>query len=119
MSEVSPLSPELVRSVSALARALVAAARTWSLYPPDHPAARSSVDPVRTTLRHASGGDVLSLGVTPENLLIEGSPASKGDGPVADAAAWLHDRDVLRLTFVGEVPPPALQALLGLLAEDA
>ena len=38
MAEVTPLSPELSRSVSALARALVAAARSWALYPPDHPA---------------------------------------------------------------------------------
>jgi hypothetical protein len=31
MPEVTPLPPELSRSVSALARSLVAAARTWTL----------------------------------------------------------------------------------------
>src|SRR5262249_13457107 len=38
MSQVSQLSPELARGVLQLAQALLAAARTWTLYPPEHPA---------------------------------------------------------------------------------
>jgi HEAT repeat protein len=118
MPEVSPLSPELSRSVSALARALVAAARSWSLYPSDHPAVRSSVDRLRTALNQATNGQPLSIGVTPDMLLVEGLPAGSGDGPLADAAAWLHQRDVLRLTFGGDVGPASLHRLLTLFAED-
>ena len=40
MADAPTLSPEVSRGVSALARTLVAAARSWALYPPDHPAVR-------------------------------------------------------------------------------
>jgi hypothetical protein len=117
MAEVTPLSPELSRSVLALARALVAAARSWALYPPEHPAVATSVDRLRTALSAATNGQVFTFGVTPETLLIAGSPAGT-DGPVNEAAAWLHHHDILQLSFVGDVPVPSLQALLALMAED-
>src|SRR5262245_32514117 len=119
MPETSPLTPELSRSVAALARALVAAARSWSLYPSDHPAVRTSVDRLRRALEEAASSQVFSIGVTPETLLVDGTPAADGLGPVSDAAAWLHQRDVLKLTFAGTVTPESLQAFLGLLADDA
>lgn len=118
MPDVTPLSPELSRSVSALARSLVAAARTWALYPPEHPAVRTSVERFARALREAGGQGPIAFGVTPENLLFEGVPAGKSDGPIAEAAAWLHQRDVLRLAFAADVPLPALQAFLALLSED-
>jgi hypothetical protein len=118
MTEVAPpLSPELSRSVVALARALVAAARSWALYPPDHPAVSTSVDRLLIALGTATAGQVFAFGVTPETLLVAGSPAGT-DGPVREAAAWLHQHDILQLTFVGNVPVPTLQALLALMAED-
>ncbi len=117
MPEVTSLSPELSRSVSALARALVAAARSWSLYPPDHPAVKTSVDRLRAALAAASSGHIFSFAVTPETLLVEGIAAG-ADGPVAEAAHWLHQHDIVQLTFAGDVPIDALQALLALLAED-
>jgi hypothetical protein len=48
--EGKALTPELSRSVSALARALVAAARNSALYPPEHPAVPTSVERLRTVL---------------------------------------------------------------------
>ncbi len=117
MPEVTPLSPELSRSVSALARALVAASRGWSLYPPEHPAVKTSIDRLRTALAAASSGHILSFGVTPETLLIEGLAVGT-DAPVAEAAHWLHQHDIFQLTFAGEVPIESLQALLELMAED-
>jgi hypothetical protein len=44
--------------VSALARSLVAAARSWALYPPDHPAVRGSLDRLRAAIGDARGGQV-------------------------------------------------------------
>jgi hypothetical protein len=61
MPDVPTLSPELCRNVSTLAPTLVAAARSWALYPPEHPAVHESLERVRHS--------------------------------VAEAAAWLHDRD--------------------------
>jgi HEAT repeat protein len=118
MSEVTPLPPELSGSVSALARSLVAAARSWSLYPPEHPAVRSSVERLAGILRRANAGQVFGFGVTPDTLLIDGVASAPGEPIVAEAAAWLHQRDILRLTFLGDVPSAGLHALLALLAED-
>jgi HEAT repeat protein len=117
MPEATPLSPELSRSVSALARALVAAGRSWSLYPPDHPAVRTSIDRLRTALAALASGRIITFGVTPETLLIEGL-AVESEGAVAEAAQWLHQHDIVQVTFVGDVPVDALQALLALMAED-
>lgn len=119
MPEVTPLSPELSRSVSALARSLVAAARTWSLYPPDHPAVRTSVERFGKTVREACSQQLFGFGVTPETLLLEGAPAAAAEGPVAEAAAWLHKRDILQLTFSPDPPAAALHAFLALLSDDA
>jgi HEAT repeat protein len=119
MPEVMPLPPELSRSVSALARSLVAAARTWTLYPPDHPAVRTSVERFGQTVREAGKQQLFGFGVTPETLLLEAGPAAAMEGPVAEAAAWLHHRDILQLTFSPDPPVAALQAFLALLSEDA
>jgi hypothetical protein len=45
MPEAIPVSPELSRGVTALAPALVAAARGWTLYPHEHQAVQDAVDP--------------------------------------------------------------------------
>ena len=37
-------------------------------------------------------------------LVIEGVPAAGDDSAVAEAAALLHSRDILELTFAGDVP---------------
>jgi hypothetical protein len=117
MPEVTPVSPEHLRSLSAFARSLVAAGRSRALYPPDHPAVRTSVDRLASALRRAGATQPLALGITPDTLILDDAPLP-GDGPVAEAAAWLHERDILRLLFLPDADGPALQALLALLAED-
>jgi hypothetical protein len=120
MADAPTLSPEASRSVSALARTLVAAARSWALYPPDHPAVRGSLDRLRQSIAEATRGQIFSFGVTPDNLLIEGIAVGGRDaGAIAEAARWLHDRDILQLTFAGEVTVAAVQRLLGVLSEDS
>jgi len=120
MADAPTLSPEVSRSVSALARSLVAASRGWALYPPDHPAIRASLDRLRTAVTDASSGQVFSFGVTPDTLLVAGVAVGGRDaGTIAEAARWLHDRDILELTFAGDVTVGALQRLLGVLSEDS
>lgn len=118
MADVTQLSPELVRHVQGLARALVAAARARTLYPGEHPAVASALERLQAAIREATGGAALTLGVTPDLLLVEGLPAAPGPGVVAEAAGYLHARDVLEMTFGGDVPRAALDALLTLLATD-
>lgn len=120
MADAPTLSPELSRGVSALARTLVAAARSWALYPPDHPAVRGSLDRLRTSIADTSGGQVFAFGVTPDTLMVGGVAVGGRDaGAIAEAARWLHDRDILQLTFAGNIGVPALQRLLGVLSEDS
>ncbi len=118
MSQASQLSPELARGLLQLARALLAAARNWTLYPPDHPTVGASVSRLSDAIAQTTGGAIFSIGITPGTLMIEGAAADTGQGGIAEAAALLHDRDLLRITFVGEVPPGAVQALLGVLTLD-
>lgn len=118
MSQVAQLSPELARSLSALARALLVAARNWALYPPEHPAVDLSVTRLTDAIRQSSLGSVFSIGITPDTLMVEGASADRTQAVIAEAAALLHDRDLLQVTFVGDVPPEAVRGFLQLLALD-
>ncbi|HYK65412.1 MAG TPA: hypothetical protein VEY94_10725, partial [Patescibacteria group bacterium] len=119
MSEEAQLSPELARGLLQLARALTAAARNWTLYPPEHPTVSASVARLSDAIQRSAASAVFSVGITPDTLLVEGVPADSAQAAIAEAAALLHDRDLLRITFVGEVPARALRAFLRLLALDA
>ncbi len=116
MSQASQLSPELARGLQQLARALLVGARNWSLYPPEHPTVGTSVKRLCAAIQESSFGSVFSIGITPETLMIETAEADATQGGIGEAAAMLHDRDMLRLTFIGEVPPEAVHALLRMLA---
>ena len=118
MSQVSQLSPELAQGVLQLARALLVATRTWTLYPPEHPTVGAAVSRLADAIHQSSMGSVFSLGVTPETLMIEGTAADRNQTGIAEAAAMLHDCDLLRITFVGDVPAEALHALMRVLTLD-
>jgi HEAT repeat protein len=117
MPEGIPVSPELSRGVLALARALVAAVRGWTLYPREHPAVQAALDRLRSAARGAADGGPISLAITPDTLLVAGAPLD-ARGPIGEAAAWLHQRDVQELTFAGDLPAADAEALLALLAQD-
>ena len=95
MSEGTQLSPELARGLLQLARALVAAARNWTLYPPEHPTVGASVARLSDAIQRSTLGAVFSIGITPDTLLVEGAPADPAQSAIAEAAALLHDRDLL------------------------
>src|SRR5438046_8998115 len=115
MAQVSQLSPELTRGLLQLARALLAAARNWTLYPPEHPTVASSVARLGAAIQEASGGGAFAIGVTPDALMIEGAKADSAQTGLAEAAALLHDRDIVTLSFIGEVPYEAIHLLLRIL----
>ena len=101
MADAPTLSPELTRNVSALARSLVAASRGWALYPPEHPAIRSAIERLRSAIATAGNGQIVAFGVAPDTLLVAGIPLA--DRSTAEVARWLNDRDILELTFIGDV----------------
>ena len=103
--------------VTSLARSLVAASRNWTLYPAEHPAVRASFERLSQAIQDATNDTVFSVGITPDNLMIESFPVPTNP-QVVEAARLLHDRDLLRLTFSGRVPAEAVAKLLRLLALD-
>lgn len=68
-----------------------------------------------TAIRESSLGSVFSIGITPETLMVESASADATQPGIIEAAMMLHDRDLLRLTFLGDVPPGAVHALLRML----
>jgi hypothetical protein len=112
------LSPELSQRLLQLARALLAAARNCTFYPPEHPAVTQSTARLAAAVAHAASEGGLTVGITPETLLVEGASADRRDSAIGDAARYLHDRDIIQLTFAGEPPASALTAFLLLLALD-
>ena len=118
MSQVSQLSPELARDLLQMARALLAAVRNWTLYPPEHPTVGAAVDRFAASIRDSTLGSAFSIGVTPETLMIEGAAADGGQAGIAEAAAMLHDRDIITITFTGSVPSATIHAFLRLLTLD-
>ena len=118
MSQVSQLSPELTRGLLHMARALLVSVRNWTLYPPEHPTVGGSVERLATAIRESTLGAVFAIGVTPETLLIEGTAADTGQTGIAEAAAMLHDRDILTLTFVGAISAETIHAFLRVLTMD-
>jgi hypothetical protein len=118
VSQVSQLSPELSRGLLQMARALLAAVRNWTLYPPEHPTVVASVDRFGAAIRDSTLGAAFAMGVTPDTLMIEGASADPSVTGIAEAAALLHDRDILTVTFVGTIPPSTIHAFLVLLTMD-
>ena len=118
MSQVSQLSPELTRGLLQMARALLVAVRNWTLYPPEHPTVIASVERFGAAVRDSTFGAAFAIGVTPETLMIEGAAADASATGIAEAAAMLHDRDIVTITFLGSIPPQTIHAFLGLLTLD-
>src|SRR5687767_11018208 len=119
MAAPKSVSPEIAQRAAAVARALVGAARNAALYSADHPAARSAVDRLSAAITDATRGEFLTLGIAPDTLLVDGEPIASGDtGIIAEAASYLHARDLLRVAFTGHSDSDTLGALLRLLAED-
>jgi HEAT repeat protein len=118
MTQASQLSPELSRGLLQLARALLVAARNWTLYPPEHPTVGVSVKRLGDAIHQSSLGAIFSIGITPDTLMIESTAADPSQSAFAEAAALLHDRDLLRITFIGDAPVEALHAFLTVLALD-
>jgi HEAT repeat protein len=118
MTQANPapaLSPDLVKQSIALARALSAAARNWALYPPEHPAVMASVRRLAEAVTHGAGGGAFMFGVTPKTLLVAGLPLPE-ERPVTEAARLLHERYVLSVSFLADLPVNALERFLKVLA---
>lgn len=117
MAQAPVLAPELVRQSVTLSRALVAAARTWGLYPPEHPACAAAIERLAGALPAAPTA-AIAFTVTPQILAVAGV-ALPDEQPVVEAARLLYARDVQQIAFLDAAPLPALHELLALLSRPA
>jgi len=97
--------------------ALSAAARNWTLYPPEHPTVSASVKRLGEMISQTVAGAAFTFGVTPETLLVAGYPLPD-DQAVTETARLLHDHDLLQVTFLGDPEASALHSLLTLLSRN-
>ena len=117
MTETSTSSATSAQA-ALLARTLISGIRTRSLYPAFHPNVESAVLRLHEAMQQIGEMGGLTLGVTPDTLLLEGRPLSEGDIHVTEAAELLHDLDIVRLTFSSQIKTHTLHTLLGVLAQD-
>ena len=100
------------------ARACKAAARAVSLYPSTHPAIRLSlIRLVDAAARITSKGSV-TLGVVPDNLLMDGAASPKPDQAVRETAALLHDHMIGLVTLHSSPDPDGWLPFLHILAKS-
>ena len=120
MAEVqpAPLSPDAAARLTAFARACKGAARTVSLYPPEHPAIGDALERLARTAAAATESGPLSIMVLPGNLLVGGRATARPDIAISELATLLHDHMVGEITIQAQVEMGAWRTLLGLLGSD-
>lgn len=118
MAQRAVQAADIARSTVNLARAITVALRSWSFYPPEHPAVGLAVEKLVAAAAEATVGGSLQLAVTPQALLVDGIVLDAPDLSVSSCAALLHDRDILQVTLVAAPDDGVIRALLAVLSLD-
>jgi hypothetical protein len=109
--------PDATKNALAMARALTIGLRAWKFYPEEHPALGMAMDRLSTVTAEVTGQGPLMLAVTPETLMVDGTPLD-ADSIVSECARLLHDVDLIQVSFVGAAPRDAVRRLLATLNLD-
>src|SRR5688572_8231145 len=118
MSQRAAAAADAIRLAVGLARAITIGMRSWSFYPPEHPAVAMAVERFIAAATDASAGGMMQLAVTPHALLLDGLPLDTTDLAAIECAELLHDRDILQVTFVAPPSDAVVRALLTVLTLD-
>ena len=110
--------PHVPGDVATFARVLVAAARTWQMYSPEHPASSAVLVRLKKAVDALLPYPGLSIGVTPKTFMVNGE-ALPADARLSEAADLLHEHDVLRLRFLAPTTNAVLSDFLRILMQDA
>src|SRR5947207_11755135 len=89
--DLPTLDQESAAKLTDFARACKAAARAVTLYPPSHPAIRLSMSRLVDATTRITAGSSVTIGVTPDNLLMNGAGAAKPDQAVRETASLFHE----------------------------
>jgi hypothetical protein len=116
--EVPLLDQDSAAKLTDFARACKAAARAVSLYPSSHPAIRLSLARLVETASRITSKGSITLGVVPDNLLMDGAATAKPDQAVRETAALLHDHMIGLVTLHSSPDPDGWLPFLNILAKS-
>src|SRR6185503_4397705 len=111
------LDQEQTAKLTDFARACKAAARAVTLYPSTHPAIRLSMSRLVDAAARITGSGSVTIGVTPDNLLINGAGSAKPDQSVRETAAMFHEHMIGILTLHSSPDPEGWLPFLLLVAK--
>jgi hypothetical protein len=118
MTQRAASAADTTRLALALARAVTIGLRSWSFYPPEHPAVALAVERLIAAAADACTAGLMQIAVTPRTLLVDGQPIESPDLAVAECAELLHDRDILQFTIVSPPDDAIVRAWLSTLSMD-
>jgi HEAT repeat protein len=119
MAQRAVSAADMTRLAVGFARAMTVGLRSWSFYPPEHPAVAMAVERLMASAADAcAGGTMMQLAVTPRALLLDGMPLDSTDLAAVECAELLHDRDILLLTIAAPPSDAVVRSLLAVLTLD-
>jgi hypothetical protein len=116
--EIPLLDQDSTAKLTDFARACKAAARAVSLYPSTHPAIRLSLGRLVDASSRITAKGSVTLGVVPDNLLMDGAASPKPDQAVRETAALLHDHMIGLITLHSSPDPDGWLPFLHILAKS-
>ncbi len=94
-------------------------AHRFAMYPPGHPSLEPAAESVRARLEEIlAQRDSLAIGVTQQQLVIEGVATDARHPVLSDLAHRLHQHQLAALSFTAGVKPREIEGLLQALAQD-
>ncbi len=117
-NEVPLLDSDGTAKLTDFARACKAAARAVTLYPSTHPAIRLSLGRLVDAASRITAKGPVTLGVVPDNLLMDGAASPRPDQAVRETAALLHDHMIGLLTLHSSPDPDGWLPFLNILGKS-
>jgi hypothetical protein len=115
---IPTLDHDSAAKLTDFARACKAAARAVLLYPSSHPAIKLSLARLVDAASRMTEKGSVTLGVVPDNLLMDGAASAKPDQAVRETAALLHDHLIGLVTLHSSPDPEGWLPFLHILAKS-
>src|SRR4029453_11649319 len=116
--EAPSLDSDSTAKLTDFARACKAAARAVTLYPSSHPAIRLSLGRLVDAASRITAKGPVTLGVVPDNLLMDGAAPLRPDPAVRETAALLHDHMIGLVTLHSSPDPESWLPFLNMLGKS-
>jgi len=112
------LEHDTAAKLTDFARAIKAAARAVTLYPSSHPAIRLSLARLVDAVTRITADGSVTLGIMPDNVLVNGAAAARPDQAVRETGALMHDHMLGIVTLHSSPDPDAWLPFLNILAKS-